>query len=122
MFKLNFLFFIFISCSTLRKPHETIRIIEKCDINVSFRSLGAGIDRKTHKAFSEYITHFEIEEKVQLFFDKTFWGREGEIDYCISTKNLSDKQIETFENQIKVLLVSSKSVYYSRDTEKRKGR
>jgi hypothetical protein len=124
MIKYLILFFVFVSCDTSKKSTEAIfsKDTNICKLNVSFRSIGAGIDRKTHKTFLNYIEQFEKEEKVKLAYDKIFWGREGEVDYCFQYNSLSQKQIIKFEQQLKEVFVESKSVYSTKDTEKRKGR
>jgi hypothetical protein len=93
-----------------------------CNLNVSFRSSGAGIDRRSYKVFMDYLSIFETEEKVKLNYQQIFWGREGEMDYCFKYDNLNEKQITRLEEQIKEMFIESKSVYYSKETEKRKGR
>jgi hypothetical protein len=124
MIKYLILFFVFVSCDTSKKSTEAIfsKDTNICKLNVSFRSIGAGIDRKTHKTFLNYIEQFEKEEKVKLAYDKIFWGREGEVDYCFQYNSLNQKQIIKFEQQLKEVFVESKSVYSTKDTEKRKGR
>ena len=124
MIKYLILFFVFVSCDISKKSTESTfsKDTNICKLNVSFRSLGAGIDRKTHKTFLNYIEQFENEEKVKLAYDKIFWGREGEVDYCFQYNSLSEKQIIKFEQQLKEVFVESKSVYTSKETEKRKGR
>jgi hypothetical protein len=124
MIKYLILFFVFVSCDTSKKSTEAIfsKDTNICKLNVSFRSIGAGIDRKTHKTFLNYIEQFEKEEKVKLVYDKIFWGREGEVDYCFQYNSLSQMQIIKFEQQLKEVFVESKSVYSTKDTEKRKGR
>lgn len=124
MFRFLLILFIIVSCSISRK--ETVSTFSKdtnvCNMNVSFRSIGAGIDRKSYKLFLLFIEQFENDEKVKLTYEQIFWGREGEMDYCFHYSNLTDDQIIKFEKEIKELFIESKSVYYSKETEKRKGR
>jgi hypothetical protein len=124
MFRFLFILFIIVSCSVSRKKAESTfsKDTNVCNMNVSFRSLGAGIDRKSYKSFLLFIEQFENVEKVKLTYEQIFWGREGEMDYCFHYSKLTDDQIIKFEKEIKELFIESKSVYYSKETEKRKGR
>jgi hypothetical protein len=113
-----------VSCGNSKKNSNHVFSKDEniCNLNVSFRSSGGGIDRKSYKIFIDYLSIFEQEEKVKLNFQQIFWGREGEMDYCFHYENLTDKQIEKFEEQIKEMFIESKMVYFSKETEKRKGR
>ena len=124
MIKYFLLFFLAVSCSTTKKNEQANFSTDsnKCNMNVSFRSIGAGIDRKSYKSFLLFIEQFENVEKVKLTYEQIFWGREGEMDYCFHYSKLTDDQIIKFEKEIKELFIESKSVYYSKETEKRKGR
>jgi hypothetical protein len=124
MIKYFLLFFLAVSCSTTKKNEQANFSTDsnKCNMNVSFRSIGAGIDRKSYKSFLLFKDQFENAEKVKLTYEQIFWGREGEMDYCFHYQGLNEKQIVKFEKEIKELFIESKSVYYSKETEKRKGR
>ena len=122
--KFFLLLFLAVSCS-ITKKNEQVNFstdINKCNMNVSFRSVGAGIDRRSYKSFLLLIEQFENAEKIKLSYEQIFWGREGEMDYCFHYSNLRESQIIKFEKEIKELFIESKSVYYSKETEKRKGR
>ena len=124
-FKIKYLPLLFlVACSSSKAPLSTNYSTDRniCNMNISFRSSGAGIDRSTYKSFLIFIENFENEEKVKLNFEQIFWGREGEMDYCFHYDTLNEKQIQKFEKQIKALFIESKSVYFSKETEKRKGR
>ncbi len=124
MIRFLLILFIIVSCSISRK--ETVSTFSKdtnvCNMNISFRSVGAGIDRRSYKSFLLLIEQFENDEKLKFSYEQIFWGREGEMDYCFHYEGLNEKQIVKFENKIKELFIESKSVYYSKETEKRKGR
>jgi len=124
MIKYFFLFLIIASCTIPKKNKQANFSKEPniCNMNVSFRSIGAGIDRKSYKSFLLFLEQYENEEKVKFSYEQIFWGREGEMDYCFHYDGFNEKQIIKFENKIKELFIESKSVYYSKETEKRKGR
>jgi hypothetical protein len=113
-----------LSCSTAKKKEQAnfSKDSNICNMNISFRSIGAGIDRKSYKSFLLFLEQFENDEKLKCSYEQIFWGREGEMDYCFHYEGLNEKQIVKFENKIKELFIESKSVYYSKETEKRKGR
>lgn len=124
MIKYIFFIFVFVSCSTSMKSTRPSysKDTNVCNLNISFRSHGSGIDRHSYKSFIQLIEQFESEENVKLSYEQIFWGREGEMDYCFHYSNLTEKQISKFEKQIRELFIESKTVYFSKETEKRKGR
>jgi ABC-type glycerol-3-phosphate transport system substrate-binding protein len=77
---------------------------------ITFFSIGTGVDYKTKKLFDEWTVNFEqkIGKKVQI--ESYPWGREGEVDLCISTDNLSADQKKEFINESKKLVSNSKLV------------
>ncbi len=118
------LLLVFSSCSTPEQVNELAysKDANVCNLNVSFRSIGAGIDRKSYKIFLTYLEEFENEEKIKLSYEQLFWGREGEMDYCFKYENLTQKQIQKLEKEIKEKFIESKTVSISKETAKRKGR
>lgn len=117
-------FFILFSCANSKNTNSISFSNDEniCNMNVSFRSQGAGVDRKSYRMFLAFIEKFEAEENVKLKVEQIFWGREGEMDYCFHYVDLNEKQIIKFEKGIKELFVESQTVYFSKETEKRKGR
>lgn len=68
---------------------DTLRIF-----NVSFYSIGEGIDSKSRNAFESYIKESQ-NQYPELSYIKQPWGREGEVDYCVDiTKLNSDIKIK----------------------------
>ena len=101
MKKVLFLFslaFLFMSCDTSKKTDHssekqagqtTFRFI------ASFISKGSGIDKNSMNAMTTYIKEYETANKISISFEKVPWGKEGEMDYCFSLKELkSDKQVD----------------------------
>lgn len=80
---------------------------------VSFFSPGNGIDRDMKKKFEEYIAS----DYPALTYDKTAWGREGEVDFCIKGSQLSKSEKAAFVSGSKELLVSSSKVRISENAE-----
>ena len=74
-------------------------------LKVSFFSIGSGIDGKVRQEYERYINEFQTTNNVTIVFDKTSWGKEGEIDYCIKltglTKELQQEFIQSTKDKIK---------------------
>jgi hypothetical protein len=85
------------------------------DIIISFASRGAGINRDARKSLDEALEKFTTENKVELNLEKYGWGREGEVDYLILTKNLSTKQKKALIAQIKATVGTADQVLISYD-------
>ncbi len=111
--------FLFTACSTSDK---TIKNSVKAGIinpdlitrlSVSFISYGTGIDFETKKIFNDYISNYEIKNKIKLSYEIVNWGREGEIDYCFKLSELKSKQQEKFIADLKETLKNSKLVRYT---------
>lgn len=61
-------------------PHDSLYLMR-----VSFISRGSGTDRKAKQTYEQFIRQFEIDHNVMVQYEKTPWGREGEVDYCIKS-------------------------------------
>ena len=77
------------------------------DLIISFISKGAGIDHSLKDKIDAIITEFNNKNNVDLKYDKTGWGREGEVDYNFILKNLSTDQKKSFISSIKEAIGSS---------------
>ena len=67
---------------------------------LSFFSIGEGIDSESHEKWVEFLD----KHSPALLYDKTGWGREGELDYCLMLKELPLKGQEEFILQTRKLL------------------
>ncbi len=64
---------------------------------VSFISFGPGIDFRSIPVFENSLKQFNINQKCAVQYEIKTWGREGERDYCISSKDA--KCLEAFTSQ-----------------------
>ena len=84
-----------------QKPEDIYGLV------VSFYSPGNGIDQR---AKSEYIK-FLSSNYPALAYEKTSWGREGEIDFCFLLDELTEIQKSQFIKKSKELLSNSKKIH-----------
>ncbi len=96
-----------------KKEHSSDNIYR---FNISFISIGSGIDGKARQDFLNFISEYETKNNIQLEMETVKWGREGETDYCTKLSQLnSDEQVK-FISSIKELTKTSKLVRYSENT------
>ena len=74
------------------------------DMVISFISKGEGIDHKLKDKVDSYILSFNKENKIDISPIKKGWGREGEVDYNFTLKNLSTSQKKKFISSIKGII------------------
>lgn len=99
------------------KPKETVAGQQTVyHLVVSFYSIGAGINAPAHTALKNLITEFTEERKLPVHVEKKPWGREGEVDYCIDLKDLTQKDRQEFINKAKQYLGSEKWVRIKENT------
>ena len=83
------------------------------DIIISFTSMGEGIDSALKKKIDAAITEYNDKEHVNSKPKKVNWGREGEVDYNISLKNLSTSKKKDFISAIKEMVgISELNIIY----------
>ena len=86
-----------------------------CTLLVSFYSPGNGID---HKMKAKYETFLRAYGK-DIAIGETRWGKEGEIDMCITLGKMSKKEEADFVNKSKELLSTSSRVRVSENESTR---
>ncbi len=118
-------FVLFFACSSSKKPIENK---SKKDVlqsflpdsiyrfNVSFISIGSGIDHKAKEQFVQFIQQFDEKNNVKINKEITHWGREGETDYCLKLNELNKQQQEQFIKETKALLKNSTRVRYNENS------
>ena len=101
--------------------HSDVHAINVSDsiyaLRVSFFSIGSGIDGKAKQEYEQYINEFQTINNVTIVLNKTSWGKEGEIDYCIKLNNLSTELQEQFIRSTKDKTKDSKLVRLYENTE-----
>jgi len=117
-----------IACNSAKKTTEssTSKTITLPDsiyrFNISFISIGNGIDSKAKQQFNEFITQFNSNNKVAITPEIVNWGREGEIDYCLKLADINNDLQIKFITETKELLKSSKLVRYKENSTCRQKR
>ena len=74
---------------------------------MAFWSQSSGPDRKSHKAFNDYIDAIDNKDK-KISIEKVSWGREGEKDYCINFLCIKKKERLKITADLKAIAESSK--------------
>lgn len=95
------------------KVEESVNIYR---FNISFISIGSGIDAKAKQQFLFFINVFETQNNIRIEMEKGNWGREGEIDYCLKLAQLNANEQTKLISDIKELLKNSKLVRYTENT------
>lgn len=81
--------------------------------NVSFISIGTGVDVKAKQQFLDYKKEYEIKNNVTIDAEIAQWGREGETDYCLKLSELKSDEQSAFISDVKALLKDNKLVQLS---------
>jgi hypothetical protein len=115
---INLIFYVFIllnlmNCKIPQKsktPNINNQNITDEYFCVSFISIGEGTDQQAKEKLNVFLEEFEKKNPKSISLEKKKWGREGEIDYCITF--IKYKKQDEFKNEIKDLLKDSKLVRY----------
>ncbi|NUM50446.1 MAG: hypothetical protein HUU48_04955 [Flavobacteriales bacterium] len=92
---------------TEKSPTNLTKDVEKpkYPLFVSFYSIGEGINTEALEKFESFLSDFLKRNKLDNFGEeKIYWGREGEVDYCIRFTNVSQSICTDFINQAKILM------------------
>ena len=76
-------------------------------LQVSFYSIGAGIDGENKDKFDLWLKGLS----KQVKYEETHWGREGEVNYCFTLVELNAKEQEKFIADTKAQLSKSTLVH-----------
>lgn len=79
-------------------------------LNVSFYSIGSGINHVAQKEFEAFLGKYQEANGVELKHDVIHWGREGETDYCFKLTELKAKAQEAFIAETKKALEGKEHV------------
>lgn len=96
-----------------KKEHSSDNIYR---INISFISIGSGIDGKARQDFLNFISEYETKWNIHIEMETVKWGREGETDYCVKLSQLNSDEQAKFISSIKEIIKTSKLVRYSENT------
>ena len=78
---------------------------------VSFYSKGAGIDRDAWRRFEDFIVSYAAKTNTPVPFKKVAWGREGEVDFCVTLSAMTPGQRDKFVAEARELLKSVELVH-----------
>ena len=81
--------------------------------NVSFYSIGEGIDTKAMEKLNEYIIQYEQKNNIKISYKTQDWGKEGEVDYYFKLDEVDEKKQDLFIAETKELLKSSELIRYN---------
>lgn len=99
------------SAASGKSKSTTYRLI------VSFISIGTGIDATAKSSLDELIKRTQKEIGKSVENTSTSWGREGEVDYCITLKELSKDQQAKFVSDTKKILSGNSRVFITENAE-----
>jgi len=71
---------------------------------LTFFSPASGVDIKSVNRFEEFIGEYAGEIGINIDYEKTHWGREGETDFCLELSELDAKQQADFVSKTKILM------------------
>lgn len=92
---------------------ETSPISDKpSTLFISFYSIGGGIDVKSAQSFDNFISGYKTKSDKTITYDRVPWGREGELDYCVSFAGLNANEIDQFIEASKVKIQDCKMVHF----------
>lgn len=101
---LLFISMIFSGCATAQIKDSPAA---PCNMMLSFYSIGEGIDNKAVKDLGIYLEQYK---NSKVLIDTIWWGREGEIDFCLKFKNLSPEKKGDLINGIRKTLEKAEHV------------
>lgn len=83
---------------------------------VSFYSIGEGTEREQINNFEIFILDYGKKFNTTLAYEKSHWGREGEVNYCLRLSEIGISEQQTFIDEARKLLSSAKLVHFSEHT------
>jgi hypothetical protein len=94
-------------------PKESSSKGEKAStLLVSFYSIGGGIDVKNAQSFDNFISAYKTESGKSIAYDRVPWGREGELDYCVSFADINSEETKQFIDASKAKILDCKMVHF----------
>ncbi len=87
---------------------------------VSFYSIGAGTEQKQIEKFENFLTGYRQKTGKSISAEKTSWGREGELDFCLNLSEISSNDQLNFIRDAKEELKTARWVNFSENSPCRK--
>lgn len=79
---------------------------------ISFYSIGGGIDVKNAQSFDNFISEYKTQSGKSVAYERVPWGREGELDYCVSFTDYKPEETEQFIEASKAKIQDCKMVHF----------
>src|SRR5262245_42299460 len=98
------------SGSSYRKEGES-PYEERFRLVVSLICQGAGADAKALEQVKSYLYSYESWSGKKIEYEKTPWGKEGEVDYCMKLANLDAQAQKDFVTQVREVMLMSQLVH-----------
>lgn len=100
-----------------KERSETVEDEKQADMKyrlvVSFISIGEGPDFNAKAGLDRIVSEWEKQKGKLLKQEQFPWGREGEVDYCFQLSELNVADQQSFVNEIKSSIGTSKLVQIS---------
>lgn len=77
---------------------------------VSFFSVSAGPDNEGMRAFDDWVARYSEKRGIQIKYEKTSWGREGETEYCFLLNEMTPAEQTEFVASAREQLKSASRV------------
>ncbi len=89
---------------------KTDSIPAKSRLVVAFYSEASGVDDKAIIRFEDSIGEYSGSLGINIDYEKTHWGREGETDFCLELSELNAQQQADFVAKTRELLKTAEHV------------
>ncbi len=91
---------------------------------LTFFSVASGVDFKSLTSFEEFIGVYAAEIGINIDYEKTHWGREGETDFCLGLSELDPEQQADFVSRTRKLMETAEhlSIYENAPCKHRRKR
>lgn len=93
-----------------------------CRLRVAFGSIASGINRESKAAFQDFLNKYEEKTGKKLSHNVTFWGMEGERDYCFKLSELNAKEQSQFISDLRDAVKDKKQIFINENIEARQPR
>lgn len=102
--------------TTIEEPPSALVVDSTSRFIVSFISIGEGTDYEAKKQFKQFVETYNLNNKTEITYSVSSWGREGEIDYCFTMEELASDQQIIFIQELKEALKSSTLIRYKENS------
>lgn len=79
---------------------------------ISFYSTGEGANHKAAETIEKFLEEFSSKSKNPVPYSKIAWGREGEVDFCISLTGLDGDEQRSFLDNIRMLVKQFELIHF----------